>query len=160
MEDNFPLNNRRILSIYRRAVRVGVVTGILLAGLASGWLLIANRAPNYEQYAAARNLIAGIVVLIAFIIPVVRFARSPRALLLSGGIAWTILSLCYFVWTFYFDDLADRWSTLRVMTMGAVVYGFVAALAWVGRSLLAARERHHRHAGHALDSVAHPLKHS
>ena len=126
--------------------------------LASAWLLIANRAPNFEQYAAARNAIAGVLALIVAVIPVIKFARSPRAVVLSGMIAWAILCACYFVWTFYFDDL-DRVNTLRFFMMGTVVYGLAAALAWLGRALLAAREKHERQLDHS-HHAAHTLNHS
>jgi ABC-type cobalamin transport system permease subunit len=130
----------------------------LLAVLASAWLLIANRAPNLEQYAAVRNAIAGVFALIVAVIPVIKFARSPRAVVLSGMIAWAILCACYFVWTFYFDDL-DRVNTLRFFMMGTVVYGLAAALAWLGRALLAAREKHDRQLDHS-HHPAHTLNHS
>ena len=159
IDDTFPRATRRIHPKYRRAFRAGIVTGILLAVIASVWLLVANRAPSYEQYAAARNIIAGILGLIVAVIPVVMFARSPRAVVLAGVVAWTILCACYFVWTFYFDDL-DRVATVRFFMMGAVVYGFAAALAWLGRALLAARERQERHAHHSHAASEHGLHHS
>jgi ABC-type cobalamin transport system permease subunit len=159
MEKNFPQGTLRIRSTYRHAIRVGLATGVLMVALVSAWLLIANRAPNYEQYAATRNIVAGILGLIVAVIPVVKFARSPRAVLLSGVIAWALLCACYFTWTFYFDEL-DRENTLRLFMMGAVVYGFVAALAWLGRALLAARERRERHLSHVSHASHHTLNHS
>jgi predicted membrane channel-forming protein YqfA (hemolysin III family) len=161
MAQNFSRGTRRILSIYRRALRTGIVTGILLSALFSAWLLFANRAPSYEQYADIRNVVAGILAIAIAVSPVIRFARSPRALLLSGEIAWFLLGVCYFGWTFYFDDLSDRWSSLHVFIMGGVTYAFVAALAWVAKAMISARSRDGHHVDHPLENHhTHTLTHT
>lgn len=151
MPENFSRGTRRILSTYRRALRTGIVTGVLLSALFSAWLVFANRAPNYEQYADIRNAVAGVLAIVIAVLPVLRFARWPRALLFSGEVAWFLLGVCYFGWTFYFDDLSDRWSTLHVFAMGAITYAFVAALAWVAKTMISAR-------GHNGGRVDHPLE--
>jgi predicted membrane channel-forming protein YqfA (hemolysin III family) len=161
MAQNFSRGTRRILSIYRRALRTGIVTGISLSVLLSAWLLFANRAPNYEQFAAIRNVVAGILGIAIFVWPIVRFARSPRAILLSGEIAWLLLGICYFAWTLYFDDLSDRWSTFHVFMMGGVTYAFIAALAWVTKAMISARGHNGGHADHPLENHnTHTLSHS
>lgn len=161
MAQDFSRGTRRILSTYRRALRTGIVTGILLSALFSAWLLFANRAPSYEQYADIRNVVAGILAIVIAVLPVLRFARWPRALLLSGEIGWFLLGMCYFGWTLYFDDLADRWSTFHVFMIGGVTYAFVAALAWVAKSMISARGHNRRHADHPLENHhSHTLTHT
>lgn len=161
MAQDFSRGTRRILSTYRRALRTGIVTGILLSALFSAWLLFANRAPNYEQYADIRNAVAGILAIIIAVLPVVRFARWPRALLLSGEIGWFLLGMCYLGWTFYFDDLSDRWSTFHVFMIGGVTYAFVAALAWVAKAMISARGHNGSHVDHPLENHhSHTLTHT
>jgi peptidoglycan/LPS O-acetylase OafA/YrhL len=157
MARQFSRGSSGFFATYRRAVRTGVVTGVLFAALFSAWLVIANRLPFWEIYATQRNAAAALAGLVIALVPVLRFARSPRELLVSGEISWSLLSLCYFLWTFYFDELADRWSTLHILTMGAVTYALVAALSWLGRASIAAREQHHARLPH---SAEHPRRHT
>lgn len=159
MAPNFSRGTRRIFSTYRRALRTGITTGVLLSALLSAWLLIANRIGWFENYAGVRNVITGILAIAIAILPVVRFARWPRALLLSGVIGWFILGACYFAWTLYFEDLADRWSTPRMLMMGAITYLFVSALAWVANAMMAARAPHSQRADHPMENH-HTLNHT
>lgn len=122
---------RKPLPMIHSAVVTGAWVGALLSVLMTVWLFVANRVPTLEPYAFERNIATGIAALLIGALPFFRFRRSARALFLSGVTTWVIVSLCYAVWSLYFERLADQVSVFRLFVMGTVVYGLAAAVVWV-----------------------------
>lgn len=128
-------------SHYRMAIRTGLIVGQLQCILLSAWLVMANRLPVFEPYAAERNFVAAIAAFVFAAMPVVWFLRSAPRLLIAGGISWSLLSVCYFAWSLYFERLisATRVTALHLFVLGIGAYGAIAALVWVASLLLGLR---------------------
>jgi hypothetical protein len=112
-------------------LRAGILVGIGLCILSGTWLLVANRVPFLDRFAVARNLAAAAVAGILLLVPVCRFRKSPGQLFLSGLIAWTMLTLGYGAMATQFPALDERLGAFHLFVLGVVVYGLVAAIAWV-----------------------------
>jgi hypothetical protein len=65
----------------RRVARTGALVGVLLSSILTAWLLVANRVPSLERFAGIRNAIAVALLLLAAVIPVVRFRNSAKGAL-------------------------------------------------------------------------------
>ena len=126
-------------------IRVGIYTGICLSIVFLAWVLLANRAPLLESLSKQRNVAAAILLIFLAAAPVLRFLRHPGDLLLSGLVAWTLLTLTYAFLTFSFSLLEDYYSTLHVFVLGAVVYLLFATLSWVGMMIWRAKVAEHTH---------------
>jgi hypothetical protein len=113
-------------------VRVGIYTGICLSLVFATWLVLANRAPLLERLALGRNIAAVVFLVLFASLPVLRFYRSPGDLLISGLLAWTLLSITYRLLCMVFVLLNDRYSAFHVFMLGAVVYLICATLSWIG----------------------------
>jgi hypothetical protein len=113
------------------SLRTGILTGIYLSVVFVAWLLVANRFPQLESFAEARNLIGGAMLVTMLAIPVIRFRSKPGRLFVSGVTAWMLLTLTYVVAELRFTLLEYRMGALHVFILGAVSYGFVAVLDWV-----------------------------
>jgi hypothetical protein len=124
------------------AVRIGVIVGVGLSLVLSGWLYLANRVPIFNHVSVERNLAAATVLGFLAFIPVLRFFREPGNLLLAGLIAWSIFSLTYRALSLFFWTLSDWYSTFQVFMIGAVLYLIVATLAWLGACIWKARAAH------------------
>jgi len=122
-----------------RAIRIGAYTGVCLSLVLAAWVLIANRVPFLEPLARQRNLLATSLLIFLAAMPVVRFLRSPSDLLLSGLIAWSLLTLTYRVLTMFFSLLEEYCSAFHVFTLGAVAYLLFATLSWIGMIVWRAR---------------------
>ena len=119
------------LWLRNRALRSGILAGVYLSCVFVAWLVVANRVPELEPYAEARNLIAvGLLAAILVIAPL-RFRQEPGRLFLAGLTAWTLLTLTYVVAAMFFPLLENRIGALHLFMLGAVPYGFVAVLDWV-----------------------------
>jgi hypothetical protein len=131
------------------ALRNGIFAGIHLSCVLVAWLVIANRVPELERYAAIRN-VAGLALLVSVMaIPVLRFRHEPGRLLAAGLAAWTLLSLTYRVAEMHFTLLANRAGGLHIFMLGAVSYGLLAVLAWVIQMCAVARQEHVAHSREA-----------
>ena len=75
--------------------------------------------------------------------PVLRFLRAPADLLLSGLVAWSLLTLTYRILCLKFDLLAEYHGTFHVFVLGAVTYLVFATLCWLGMMVWRAREAQH-----------------
>jgi uncharacterized membrane protein YvlD (DUF360 family) len=149
------------LVFHNVGVRTGASTGIALAIGFGAWLYVANRVPSLESVALQRNLVAATILGLVAAIPVLRFLRDPGNLLVSGLIAWSILSFTYRGVCVYFTSLAERYTAMQIFTMGAVVFMILATLSWIGTCLWRLREsqvpRTHPHHEIHITHPNHPL---
>jgi hypothetical protein len=127
----------------RRVARTGALVGVLLSSILTVWLLVANRVPSLERFAGLRNAIAVTFLVLAALIPVVRFRNSAKEILPTGVIALGISSLCYYAWTIYFEGLADRMNPFQIFILGTASYGLAAAILWLTSLIRSARHHHH-----------------
>jgi hypothetical protein len=127
------------------ALRTGLRMGVLLSVVLTAWLILANRVTLLDRLAIVRNAAALAVLFLIAFEPIARFRNSARDLLISGGIGWAIASLCYFVWTLYFNRLSLRMGAFRVFVMGVAVYILMAAVVWISGLIRAAHHHHHHH---------------
>jgi len=114
------------------AARTGVYAGLSLSLVFACWLLIANRVPFLEPIAMERNIIASALLAVLACVPLFRFYRSPAQLLLSGILAWTLLTLTYRIFCFKFVLLEEYYSAFHVFVLGAVSYLIFATVSWIG----------------------------
>jgi uncharacterized membrane protein YvlD (DUF360 family) len=122
------------------AIRTGVYSGVGMATVLVAWLVVANRAPTLESFALERNLAAFVALGLFAAGPVLRFMRLPGPLLASGLVALSIIALTHRLLCVYFSELAARYSTVQLFTLGAVVYMILATLSWIGTCIWRARE--------------------
>jgi hypothetical protein len=122
------------------AIRTGVYAGVGLAMVLVAWVFVANRAPALEPFALERNIAAAVALGLFAAVPVLRFLRLPGPLLASSLIAWSILALTYRLLCVYFWGLAERYSTVQLFTIGAILYMILATLSWIGTCIWRARE--------------------
>ena len=113
-------------------VRMGIYTGICLSLVFSIWLVLANRVPLLERLALGRNIAAVVFLMLFASLPVLKFYRSAGDLLVSGLLAWTLLSITYRLLCMVFGLLDARYSAFHVFVLGAVVYLICATLSWIG----------------------------
>jgi hypothetical protein len=113
-------------------VRMGIYTGICLSLVFSIWLVLANRVPLLERLALGRNIAAVVFLVLFASLPVLKFYRSAGDLLVSGLLAWTLLSITYRLLCMVFGLLDARYSAFHVFVLGAVVYLICATLSWIG----------------------------
>jgi hypothetical protein len=133
MAANFSPPGYRWFHVLRYApVRVGAYTGVWLSIVFTSWILIANRVPFLEPLARQRNMLASALLILIAAMPIIRFLRSPADLLISGLLAWTLLTFTYLILTLFFSLLEEYYSTFHVFVLGAVVYLVFATLSWVG----------------------------
>lgn len=114
------------------AIRTGVYAGVSLSVIFGVWLLIANRASFFVPIAMERNIIAAALLGLFACIPLMRFYRSPNDLLLSGLLAWSLLTLTYRIFCFKFVLLEGYCSAFHVFVLGAVSYLIFATISWIG----------------------------
>ncbi len=117
------------------AILTGLSVGVCLSLVVGAWLVVANRIPWLDRFAAQRNVAAAAALLVLALVPVVRFLREPGRLLVSGLLAWTLASLTYRLACLVFSKLGDRMGSFHVFVFGAVAYALAATLAWVGTLL-------------------------
>lgn len=127
------------------SVRVGIYTGACLSLVFVAWILVANRVPILEPLAKQRNVAASLLLLLLAAMPVLRFLRSPADLLISGLLAWSLLTFTYRVLTFFFVLLEQYYSAFHVFVLGAVAYLLFATLSWIGMIVWRARAEQGTH---------------
>jgi small-conductance mechanosensitive channel len=133
MAANFSPPGYRWFHAFRNApVRIGAYTGVCLSVVFTCWILLANRVPFLEPLARQRNMLASALLILIAAMPVVRFLRSPADLLISGLLAWSLLTFTYRILTLSFSLLEEYYSALHVFVLGAVVYLIFATLSWIG----------------------------
>jgi len=129
-------------------VRVGMYTGICLSIVFAMWLVLANRVPLLERLALERNIIAVVGLVFFASLPILRFYRSPGDLLVSGLLAWTLLSITYRLLCMVFVLLNERYSGFHVFVLGAVTYLVFATLSWIGMIIWKVRSADVSHPHH------------
>jgi hypothetical protein len=122
-----------------QALKLGLVIGAALSGVAIAWLLIANRLPALDPLAMLRNVAAGALIIILMLVPACRFRRHPSHLFACGITAWSILTLVYALLQVPFPRLAARMGTFHFFMLGAVLLGLASALLWVIQMILVLR---------------------
>ena len=142
---------RWFLWLRNAALRIGVLTGIYLSCAFIVWLLVANRLPQLDSFAGARNLAAGTAVILLMAIPILRFHNEPTRMFVAGLTAWTIFTLVYIAAEMKFSLLESRMGALHVFMLGAVCYGFVSVFHWV---FLLCAEARHRHIAQSEQAAA------
>lgn len=146
MSANFSPPGYRWFHFLRNApIRIGIYTGVCLSLTLAAWIIIANRAPLLEPFAQQRNMAASLLLILLAAMPVLRFLRAPADLLVSGLIAWTLLTITYRVLTFFFVLLEVYYTAFHVFVLGAVAYLLFATLSWVGIMMWRARGEHGTH---------------
>ena len=146
MPANFRPPGYRWFHIFRyAAIRVGLYTGVWLSLVFVAWVLIANRVPFLEPLAQQRNTIAALLLALIAAMPVVRFLPSPGELLISGLVAWGVLTLTYRILSLKFTLLQYYYSTFHVCVLGVVAYLLFATLSWIGMIVWRAREAQGTH---------------
>ena len=114
------------------AIRTGVYAGVSLSMVFAAWILIANRVPFLDPIAMERNIIASALLAVLACIPLFRFYRSPAQLLVSGLLAWTLLTFTYRIFYFKFVLLEEYYSAFHVFVLGTVSYLIFATISWIG----------------------------
>jgi hypothetical protein len=132
-------HNARARTAAQAIIKLGLIVGAALSGVAIAWLLIANRIPSFDQLAMPRNLAAGALAVIFMLVPIYRFRRSPSHLFTCGLTAWSILTLVYAILQIPFPRLATRMGTFHFFILGAVLLGLASALLWVLQLLMLLR---------------------
>jgi hypothetical protein len=125
--------------------RVGLYAGVWLSLVFVAWVVIANRVAFLDPLAQQRNVIATLLLAMIAAMPVLRFLRSPAELLISGLLAWSVMTLTYRILSLKFVLLQDYYSTFHVFVLGAVTYLLFATLSWIGMIVWRAREAQGTH---------------
>ena len=147
---------RHTVRALRRVIVTGALEGVLLSMILTAWLLIANRVPSFDHLASLRNALAVAAALfLTGLIPVARFRNSPKDVLPAGAIGLGMACLCYWSWTVYFEELADRMGAFQIFVMGLVAYTLAAVLLWVGNMIRSARHHHQLAMQHATRRSSH-----
>lgn len=127
-------------SLRNSAVSLGVLLGVCFSGIGLAWLLLANRMPHLDQFASERNVALAIAFVTLGFVPTCRFMKSPGRSFLSGITAWAILTLTYSLTELPFPRLATRLSAFHLFVLGCMVFGLLAALAWVMNLVIMLRQ--------------------
>ncbi|MGB6200471.1 MAG: hypothetical protein WBF35_13080 [Candidatus Acidiferrales bacterium] len=133
----------RFFSLRGATLRTGIFTGVSLSVVLTAWVLVANRVAQLESFAFERNCAAVGALLVLMAVPLCRFVSSPRALFISGVVAWSILTVTYMGLEMFFPHLDDgRMGALQLFILGATSYGLLAAIGWVVSLIRIARHQH------------------
>ena len=118
-------------SVQDPALSLGIFLGVCFSGIGLAWLLLANRVPDLDQFAAERNLALAVTFALLGIIPTCRFIKSPGRSFLCGVTGWAMLTAIYSVAELVFPRLATRLSAFHLFVLGCMLFGLLAVLAWV-----------------------------
>ena len=118
-------------SVGNPVFNLGLLLGVGFSGVGLAWLLLANRVPHLDQFASERNFALAVVFVLLGLVPTCRFVKSPGRSFLSGITAWVILTAVYSVTELGFPRLTTRLSAFHLFILGGMVFGLLAALAWV-----------------------------
>jgi hypothetical protein len=121
-------------------LRIGVLTGTYLTAIMAVWLIIANRLPFLDGFAAVRNMACAALFALVALVPACTFLRRPWHLFKSGLTAWLLFSLAYAGAGHIFVSLFTRLHPpFNVFMIGAMIYGVVAVAAWLVHMIAAMR---------------------
>ena len=113
------------------AVWIGVYTGLALSVSLTAWIIVANRFPFLEPFDRERNLAATTLIGLFALIPVMRYMNAPRSLVMSGLVAWGMLSFSYRLLCVFFPRLSGIRTPTQVLMFGALFYLISATVAWM-----------------------------
>jgi hypothetical protein len=130
------------------AVRAGIYVGFSLALVFTAWILVDYHAPSLERFVMELNVAGAALVLFFACFPLMRFYRSPMELLISGLLAWGILTLTYRILGFVYVSLEEHYSAFQVFVLGAVSYLLFATLSWIGTIIWRVRAMNSLHPHH------------
>ena|ERR1700693_406780 len=126
-------------------LRIGVLSGAYLTATMAVALIVANRLPALDGFAAVRNTTCYAMFGLFAIVPVCTFLRRPWHLFKSGLTAWLLFSLAYAgagrIFVFLFTRLR---TPFNVFLIGAMFYALVAVAVWLVH-LIAAMRSHLAH---------------
>jgi len=131
----------RFFSPHGATLRTGIFTGAALSVVLVSWVVVANRVAALEPFALARNVAAVAALVMLMAIPVTRFLKSPRALFVSGVLAWAILTFSYMGLEMFFLGLNRRMGPFQLFMLGAVAYGLLSVFSWVVGMISIARNQ-------------------
>lgn len=157
MIESLPID--RVVPAERRnaALHTGLYTGVLLAIVMTGALIVANRLPWLESRALERNAACYSLFVLFMLIPVVRFLNRPLQMFSSAMIGWVIFVICYYIAGLYFRNLFQVLRTpFEALVEGAVIYGVCAVGSWVGAMVLHARTHPILPRRRRVEDAAHP----
>lgn len=117
--------------VWSPAFSFGVFLGVCFSVIGLTWLLLANRVPHLDQFAGERNLALAVLFALLGIVPTCRFMKSPGRNFLCGVTGWAILTAIYSVAELIFPRLATRLSAFHLFVLGCMLFGLLAAFAWV-----------------------------
>lgn len=130
--DELKSETQRFSAPAHAAFRIGVYVGAALSIALTAWIVVANRVPFLEPFDRERNLAATTLIGLFALIPVLRYMRSPRSLLVSGLVGWVILSLVYKILCLCFPGLINVRTPTQVLMFGILFYLISATVAWTG----------------------------
>jgi hypothetical protein len=142
--DELKTETQHLRAAGRPAFRVGVYVGIALAITLTAWILVANRVPALEAFDRERNMVASALLGLFVLVPVIRYMSAPRSLLMSGLVAWTMLSFVYRLLCLYFSALPTIRTPAQVLMIGFLFYLIAATVAWLGAVIWRVRKSHPR----------------
>ncbi len=117
---------------FHQAFRTGLRSAALLTVIMVAALVTANRIPALEAYALERNAVFFTLFVLVTLIPVIRFLKSPRQMIVSAMVGWVLFAGAYDLAGHFFRNLFDVLRTpFEVLVEGAVVYGVCAVGSWV-----------------------------
>lgn len=122
------------------ALRTGLYAGGLLVLVMIISLVAANRLPFLDNRALERNAASYSLFVLFMLIPVMRFWNRPVQMFASGMLAWAMFFIGYYIAGMFFSNLfAVLRTPFEAFLEGAIVYGVLAVVAWVGGMALLAR---------------------
>jgi hypothetical protein len=130
------------------AVRTGLYAGLALALIFTAWVMIATRVPFSDRFSTELNIIAVALVLFFACVPLIRFYRSPVELLISGLLAWGLLTLTYRIFGLVLGFFEEDYSAFQVFVLGALSYLIFATLSWIGTIIWRVRATDLSHSHH------------
>jgi hypothetical protein len=150
---------RLFLWLRNASLRIGVLTGVYLSIVFFAWLVVANRFSQLDLFAGIRNIAAATAILMAMLIPVLRFRREPVRMFVAGLTAWTLLTLTYIGMEMRFSLLGSRMGAFHLFMLGGITYGFVSVFQWVFLLCAEARHQYVAHAAQAAVTASRPSIH-
>ncbi len=108
------------------------------------WILVANRLPFLGAFDRERNMVASTLLGLFALVPVIRYMRAPRSLLMSGLAGWAIFSFVYRLLCLYFSMLSTIRTPTQVLMIGVLFYLIAATVAWLGAVIWNVRKTHRR----------------
>jgi len=140
---------RSSLHLFRNSpVRTGFSVGVCLSLAFLIWLVLANYVPALEPFARERYFAAAGVIGFLGLVPIFRFIRTPRSLLVSSILGWFLFATFYRFLCLFFHRLPDRLSPLNLFMIGAAIYLIVATLSWIISVIWKIRDSHISHSNH------------